>query len=119
MEPLELEELHPRPSHEAQRQAINRRVASSSRHPVDQVWALIRLYLEGHPFVATLLLFGVIGVLLHFLVSAMRRPIARHRISHDYTKINYDYNFRASQMQHWCLFVSYFAHHIIHPCGTT
>jgi hypothetical protein len=83
-------------------------VHSSTRrqHPLDQLWMLIKLYIESYPKVATVVAFSLIGCLMFFLATSMQAPVTRNRLSHDYSGIDLNYNFKASQIDHWCLFVS-------------
>jgi hypothetical protein len=37
-----------------------------------------------------------------FLADESVALVTRNRVSHDYTAIDYNYNFKASQIDHWC-----------------
>jgi hypothetical protein len=106
IEPMEVEQLHPRPSAAAGTFHSRRRAASGSLP--DRIWMLVRLYAEAHPVIASVLSFVAVTAAASAAWGAAyphHGPRGRHRIHHDYTKIDYHYNFRASQMDHWCLFV--------------
>jgi hypothetical protein len=93
---VEMDALRPnevRPSHMRQ-------------HPLEGIWMLIKLYIESYPKIASVVAFSLIGCLMLFLATSVQAPVTRNRISHDYTEIDNNYNFRASQIDHWCLFVS-------------
>jgi len=123
-EPLEVEDAgHPRPS---QRQTLldengngftsrggalhvqqNRRGHRRNHHPVDQMWSIVKLYMELHPYKATVVVFVLVGFVLHLMVDRYHRSrygMLRHSLHHDYSHIDTKYNFRASQLENWCLF---------------
>lgn len=112
---------HARPSAKAQQQEANNGYHSvhatnnglyRPQHPIDKVFRLVRLLCELYPITSSILSFAIVGIVLFFVGRHIRMNhleatmSTRHSISHDYTKIEYDFNFRASQMEHWCLFVS-------------
>jgi len=109
-EPMEMEELHARPS--ARQQLIvdnsgyqHRR--SRAIHPIGQLWHMMKLFMELNPITTTILLFVAVGFLLHYVTVAFFRPgVSRHTIKHDYSHIDLDFNFRATKIGSWCLFVS-------------
>jgi hypothetical protein len=82
------------------------RPSNMRQHPLEGFWMLTKLYIESYPKIATVVAFFLIGCLMLFLGTSLQAPVTRNRISHDYTAIDYNYNFRASQIDHWCLFVS-------------
>jgi hypothetical protein len=115
MDPLEMEQLHPRPAssstpgtgshHTRPLGMITRR---GDDRIIDQLWSIVRLYMEIHPVLASVVVFGMLTALACLLVAVVHPhhgPRGRHQIHHDYSKIEYNYNFKASQMEHWCLFV--------------
>jgi len=123
IEPLELEDLHPRPSAGQElldanpgfRYSVRTSPSSSSSlmrrqrhhgpHVVDQLWRMIRLFMELHPIATTVVLFGMLGLIMHAAVATFRPGLARHELGkRDYTHLDLDFNFRASQIGHWCLF---------------
>jgi hypothetical protein len=119
MDPLEMEQLHPRPAsassssagtgshHTRPRGMISRR---GDDRIVDQLWRIVRLYMEIHPVLASIVVFGMLTALVCLLVAVVyphHGPRGRHQIHHDYSKIEYHYNFKASQMENWCLFVRF------------
>jgi hypothetical protein len=68
---------------------------------------LVRMYAQVHPVLASFAAFVVLTAAASAAAGLVRPhhgPRGRHKIHHDYTKIEYNYNFRASQMDHWCLF---------------
>jgi hypothetical protein len=65
---------------------------------------LTKLYIESYP--------KILYRCTCWVHHAVRRrvceaPVTRNRVSHDYTAIDYNYNFKASQIDHWCLFCKY------------
>jgi len=78
----------------------------SRSDPLDQLWMLIRLYIEYYPKISIVLGLAMLGGVLFVMGSSMRAPVTRNRLEHDYTAIGLNYNFKASQIDHWCLFVS-------------
>jgi hypothetical protein len=86
---------------------VRSRPASMMRqHPLEGFWMLTKLYIESYPKIATVVAFSLIGCVMLFLATSLQAPVTRNRISHDYTAIDNNYNFKASQIDHWCLFVS-------------
>ncbi|GAX25402.1 hypothetical protein FisN_5Lh502 [Fistulifera solaris] len=92
-QPMEMESLRP---------AAPRSKPSFSML-VQQLWTLIKLYMEYYPKITAFLFFCVIGVIMSFLVPNFRRPVMRNRLQHDYAHISKHYSFQASQIDHWCL----------------
>lgn len=76
------------------------------QHPLEGFWMLTKLYIESYPKIATVVAFSLIGCIMLFLATSLQAPVTRNRVSHDYTAIDNNYNFKASQIDHWCLFVS-------------
>jgi len=121
LEPLEMEQLHPRPSSSTTRPAA----MSAERHNniLDRVGALVRLYMELHPVIASIAVFVLLTMAVSLAVTVLfpRHGPRRNRMHHDYSQIEYNYNFRASQLDHWCLFVSFhrmvsiFLGHVVAP----
>jgi hypothetical protein len=86
---------------------VRSRPASMMRqHPLEGFWMLTKLYIESYPKIATVVAFSLIGCIMLFLATSLQAPVTRNRVSHDYTAIDNNYNFKASQIDHWCLFVS-------------
>lgn len=74
-------------------------------HPIDQLWGFIKLYFELHPGQGAIL--GAIAVVLvvYAWISSFQHPLARHQLHHHYSdQVDREYNFKASQLDHWCLF---------------
>lgn len=102
---MEVEQLHPRPA-SSSTTFHSRRTASSL---ADRIWMLVRLYAESHPVLVSTIVFVVVTAAVSAAWGAAyphHGPRGRHQIHHDYSKIEYNFNFRATQMDHWCLFVS-------------
>jgi lysophospholipase L1-like esterase len=78
--------------------------SGSTSHPLDQLCMFLKLHMEYYPRLATALVLSIIGLLFYMFVKSFQTPMYRNRLSHDYTKIELDYNFKASQLDHWCLF---------------
>jgi hypothetical protein len=87
-------------------QPMEVRPSRTRQHPLEGLWMLIKLYIESYPKIASVVAFSLIGCLMLFLATSLQTPVTRNRISHDYTAIDQNYNFKASQIDHWCLFVS-------------
>jgi hypothetical protein len=123
MDPLEMEQLHPRPASASSSSSSTANLGSHHTRPrgmisrrgehgglFDQLWNIARLYMEIHPVLASVVVFGVLTALACLLVAVAfphHGPRGRHQIHHDYSKIEYHYNFKASQMENWCLFVRF------------
>ena len=74
---------------------------------VTQLCRPLRMYMELYPRVLCLAwaIHGLVAILcLCVLVKSMQRPPERNRLHHDYTKLDMHYNWKAAQMDHWCLF---------------
>jgi hypothetical protein len=97
MEPFETEVLHP------QRPTNNNNNNRNIPHFIDRLWMLLKLYMEYYPKLTALFLFSTMTIAIYY---STRRPVTRNRLHHDYTAIAQNYNFKASQMDHWCLFGS-------------
>ena len=94
--PMEMEGLQPMPVR-----------SSTKQHPIDQLWMLIKLHLEYYPKIAASIGFILLGLFFYFFVNSLRTPVSRHTLHHgEYTKIDQHYNFKAAQIDHWCLWVS-------------
>ena len=101
MDPLEVEELHPRPSAKAVRSHYRDMASSKCR----TACMLAKLYMEAYPLIAAVVCFLCLLAMILILVeiSPAHRD-RRHSLSHDYSAISSHYNFKATQMDHWCLF---------------
>ena len=75
-------------------------------HPIDQMLTLMKLYMESYPKITTVIVFSLIGLLMLALTPNFQSTVIRNRLQHDYSSITQDYNFKASQLDHWCLWVS-------------
>ena len=95
VEPMELESLNPGAT------------TPPPPHLLDQLLLLTKLYMEAYPKIATVIVFALIGsIMLMTAPNMFQSTLERHRLHHDYSAINQNYNFKASQMDHWCLWVS-------------
>ena len=94
--PMEMESFQPMPV----QSSIQR------QHPIDQLWMLLKLYIEYYPKISTTIALTLIVVAFFAIMSSFQHPLARNRLTHDYSTIDRHYNFKASQIDHWCLFVS-------------
>jgi len=92
---MEMESLQPMPVR-----------SSMQRHPIDQLWMLLKLHIEYYPKISTTIALTLIVLAFFAIMSSFQHPLARHRLAHDYSTIDRHYNFKASQIDHWCLFVS-------------
>jgi hypothetical protein len=69
----------------------------------------IQLHLEAYPRVATLLFVLVIGGTFGAVItifSPFSHGLSLNTMPHDYSAIDFNYNFKSAQVEHWCLFVS-------------
>ena len=95
---LEMEQLHPESTavHYPQKLGL-----------MDQVFLLFRLYMESYPRLTS---FGGFLAFLFCIYAAVvysKPPLKRNQLAHDYKDIDRDYNWKLSQIDHWCLFVSF------------
>jgi hypothetical protein len=102
IEPLEMEQLHPRPSAQAVRsQHHHHQIPGKCRTGC----MLLKMYMEVYPLVFALVFFSMLLLSILVLVeNIMPSHRHRHELSHDYSNIDSHYNFRAAQIDHWCLF---------------
>lgn len=75
-------------------------------HPLTSLWMLIKMHLEYYPKISSILGITLLGFLMYLAVEASKPPLSRHKLAHDYTDIDKAYNWKAAQIDHWCLFVS-------------
>lgn len=111
--PLEMESLNP--SSEDNKKGNNAAAPSSGRassflpdHPLDKLMLLIKLYFELYPR----LMFS--GCLVVFILLIKwwspwtswynAKYSQRNYMTHDYSNLENDFNFKAAQIDHWCLF---------------
>jgi hypothetical protein len=69
----------------------------------------IQLHLEAYPRVATLLFVLFIGGTFGAVItifSPFSHGLSLNTMPHDYSAIDFNYNFKSAQVEHWCLFVS-------------
>lgn len=95
---MEMESLHPGTT----------TVRRSKDEPkvLAQIWMFIKLLIETYPKVfSTIGLFGL-GFFMYKAVKLSQPPMQRHKIQHhdEYSNIPLDYDFKAAQIDHWCLF---------------
>jgi hypothetical protein len=72
---------------------------------LDQCLLLCRLHVESYPCLYSTILFAILIILFYGLVTFFSPAITRNVVKGDYSKISLEYNFKASQIDHWCLFV--------------
>ena len=77
---------------------------SHERFRGTQFIMIIKLYMDTYPRMASLIAACMIGMLFLALVLSFRQPVKRNKLYHDYSKIDMNYNFKASQIDHWCLY---------------
>jgi hypothetical protein len=99
-QPLEMEALH---------QPAEEQTLSSSAHPhiLDRLLTLLKLYIEHYPYISSVIFFTLIGTFMVRIAPDFEAPVVRNRLQHDYSNISAHYNFKASQMDHWCLWVRF------------
>jgi hypothetical protein len=103
--PMELESLQPMQIRQSASNSRKRRV-SGRIHPIDDFLIMVRLHIEYYPRLSCTVGIIFVAFALYFLIAEVRKPVTRNRLSHDYTKIDLHYNWKASQIDHWCLWVS-------------
>jgi hypothetical protein len=69
-----------------------------------QIFVIIKLYMDTYPRTTSLIVACLIGILFFSLLLTFRQPVKRNKLYHDYSKIDMNYNFKASQIDHWCLY---------------
>lgn len=80
-----------------------KQTTSSLSYRIEQLTMMIKMYVEYYPKTASSLAAIGVGVLFLFFVLSFRQPVTRNRLYHDYSEIDMHYNFKASQLDHWCL----------------
>jgi len=93
---MEMESLHPG--------STTVRRAQQPPHFLTQIWMLIKLNIESYPKI-----FSTIGLLclaffMYVAVEYSKPQMSRHKMVEDYSKIKLDYDFKATQIDNWCLF---------------
>ena len=74
-------------------------------HFLDRALMLIKLYVEYYPKLASFIFFLFIGIFMVIIAPDFKAPVVRNRLHHDYSNISAHYDFQASQIDHWCLWV--------------
>jgi hypothetical protein len=74
------------------------------RFRITQLIIIIKLYVETYPRITSIVAACVIVALFFFTLISVRQPVKRNKLYHDYSKIDMDYNFKASQIDQWCLY---------------
>ena len=64
---------------------------------------VIKLHFEYYPLIVSCIAALGVGILFSFFVLSFRRPVTRNRLYRDYSAIDLNYTFKASQVNHWCL----------------
>jgi hypothetical protein len=67
---------------------------------------LVCLYAELYPSVAASIAAFFCVMVMYAFVSQFQHPLQRHSLHNHYSAIDMAYNFKASQVENWCLFVS-------------
>lgn len=111
--PMEIEAFRPlQVRHNIVSSSDRRRRRNTDRiHPIDECTIMLRLYIEYFPKLSAMIAIAITGAIIYYLVKEFRKPVTRNRLSRDYTNIDLHYNWKASQIDHWCLwvrFLSYF-----------
>lgn len=97
---LEMEQLHPEPTAVRYQQKLSL---------LDQIFLLARLYMESYPRISSAVTFLVFSFCIYAAVVYSKPPLTRNKLAHEYNDIDRDYNWKLTQMDHWCLFVSGFS----------
>ena len=98
---LEMEQLHPEPTTVRYPQKLSL---------IDQIIMLAKLYMESYPRVTSILGFVIFVFAVYATVVYSKPPMKRNQLAHEYKDIDRTYNWKLAQMDHWCLFVSYFVY---------
>ena len=98
---MEMESLHPGST------TVRKRQTQPSDHPLSQLWLLIKLHIESYPKIFSTVGLVALAFLMYMAVEWSKPSLSRHKVSMDYSDISLDYNFRAAQIDHWCLFVCF------------
>ncbi len=77
---------------------------SRMRYRGTQLLVLLKLYMDSYPRTTSLVAAGITVTLFLSLVLSFRQPVKRNKLYHDYSKIDMTYTFKASQIDHWCLY---------------
>lgn len=80
----------------------------SQQSTMQKLCALIRLYIEYYPKIATVIFFCFVAAIMAVIVPRLGSPVYRNRLQKNYADISNHYDFKASQIQHWCLWVGHF-----------
>lgn len=96
---LEMEPMTVESSSSLQQQQQQQSVPSRIR----SLFMLVKLYMEYYPGVTSCIAALLVGLVVLLFVLSFRKPVTRNRLFHDYSKIDMNYNFKASQVDHWCL----------------
>jgi hypothetical protein len=96
---LEMESLHPEP-------------ATVVRYPqklslLDQIFLLAKLYMESYPRITSFVGFCIFVFCIYAAVVYSQPPLTRNKIESDYSFVERDFSLKLSEMDHWCLFVSF------------
>jgi hypothetical protein len=102
---MEMESLHPQGQSVRQSSQQQQNSSMMSMHPLTSLWMLIKMHLEYYPKISSLLGITLLGLFMYLAVEASKPPLSRHKLAHDYTNIDAAYNWKAAQIDHWCLFV--------------
>lgn len=77
---------------------------SNMRSQGFQLVMIIKLYMETYPRLTSTIAACITVILFLLFLLSFRQPVKRNKLYHDYSKIDMDYNFKASQIDHWCLY---------------
>ena len=110
VEPLEVESLNPK-----SKTTVSAAAPPPTASFLERGWTLLKLYMEYYPKITAVVVFLLIGVVMSITIPNLRKPVTRNRLEHDYSHIARHYDFKAAQIDHWCLWVSA----IFRLCGNT
>lgn len=95
---MEMESLHPGST------TVRRQQPRPQHHFFSQLWLLIKLHIESYPKIFSTIGLIALAFFMYMAVEWSKPPLARHQLNADYSAIKMDYNFKAAEIDHWCLF---------------
>ncbi|KAL7557717.1 hypothetical protein ACA910_018511 [Epithemia clementina (nom. ined.)] len=96
---MEMESLHPGST------TVRARQQPKQQHQFfSQLWMLIKLRMESSPKIFSTIGLIALAFFMYIAVEWSKPPLARHEVKADYSNIQLDYDFKATQIDHWCLF---------------
>lgn len=76
---------------------------SSLATRIRSLFMLCKLYMEYYPGITSCIAALLVGMGVLAFVLSFHKPVTRNRLYHDYSHIDMTYNFKAAQVDHWCL----------------